>query len=232
VCGRRLTVTEEVLCAVCNLHLPRTGFQFSAADNVMARMFWGRIPVERAAALIYYEAGSEVSRLVYDLKYHDRPDIGHVVGRMMAREFAAAGFFEGIDCLVPIPLTRKRQRQRGYNQSLMLAEGVAEVTRLPIAAKAVRRTHFADSQTSKSRYDRQINVEHVFELTQPDTIRGKHVLLIDDVVTTGATMTACATELLKAGDNADSSCGNSPQLLNSSTSVKVSLLALGYSKEK
>ena len=213
ICGKRLSVSEEALCVVCNLHLPRTGFQLNATDNIMARMFWGRIPVERVAALFYYEAGSEACRLVYDLKYHDRPDIGHIMGHMIACEFMAADFFNDIDVMVPIPLTRKRQRRRGYNQSQMLAEGIAEVTQLPIADKAVKRIHFTESQTTKSRMDRQYNVESVFTLNQPEAVSGKHVLLIDDVVTTGATMIACATELLKAGN------------------VKVSILSLGYSKK-
>lgn len=178
----------------------------------MARMFWGRISVERVAALFYYEAGSEVSRLVYDLKYHDHPEIGQTMGRMMAREFMATGFFDGIDLLVPVPLTRKRERERGYNQSRMLADGISEVTGLHVGNKVVKRTHFTESQTSKSRVERQENVDTVFQLTDSSAVNGRHVLLIDDIVTTGATMIACARELLKAGD------------------VRISLLSLGFSK--
>ena len=96
VCGRRLAPSERVICAVCNLHLPRTGYQLSAYDNPMARLFWGIIPVERVAALFYYEASSRTSNILYDLKYHDHPEIGREMGRLMARELAASDFFDGM----------------------------------------------------------------------------------------------------------------------------------------
>ena len=212
VCGRRLSPTEQVLCVSCNMHLPRTGFQSDAYNNVMAKLFWGIIPVERAAALFYYKAGSKVSNIVYDLKYHDHPEIGREMGRLMACEFDAEGFFDGIDMIVPVPLAKKRQRQRGYNQSLCLAEGISRATGLPIYDKVVCRTKFVKSQTQTERWERLENVEGVFEVKDTAAIRGRHILLVDDVVTTGATMVACARELLKAGD------------------VKLSLLSLGFAK--
>ena len=123
-----------------------------------------------------------------------------MMARMMAREFSEAGFFEGIDLIVPVPLAKKRQRQRGYNQSHCLADGVSQITGLPVSNQVVRRTRFVKSQTQMGRQERQENVADVFEVRDLDMIRGRHVLLVDDVVTTGATMTACARELLKAGD--------------------------------
>lgn len=212
VCGRRLAPSEQVLCAACNLHLPRTGFQLDARDNPMARLFWGIIPVERVAALFYYEGGSRTANLIYDLKYHDRPEIGVAMGRMMAGEFSASGFFDDIDLIVPIPLARSRQRHRGYNQSRCLAEGIARETGLTLSDRVVCRRRFDRSQTQMGRWERQENVSQVFQLKEGDDIRGRHILLIDDVVTTGATMTACARELLKAAD------------------VRVSLLALAFTK--
>ena len=212
VCGRRLSPSEQVVCASCNMHLPRTGFQLNAYDNMMARLFWGLIPVERVAALFYYEGGSKTANILYDLKYHDHPEIGVEMGRMMADEFNEAGFFDGIDLIVPVPLARNRQRHRGYNQSRCLAEGICQVTSLPRYDQIICRKHFEKSQTQMGRWERQENVAHVFELENPTAIRGKHVLLVDDVVTTGATMVACARELLKAGD------------------VKISLLSLGFAK--
>ena len=142
VCGARLAIEEEVVCASCNLHLPRTGFAANAYDNPMAQRFWARIPIERAAGLFYYEAGSEVSRIIHQLKYTDRPEIGEVMGRMAAQEFATDGFFEDIDLIIPIPLARKRERQRGYNQSEAVARGVAAVTGLPIVCNVVERISF------------------------------------------------------------------------------------------
>lgn len=199
VCGRRLSVSEQVICSVCNLHLPRTGFQLTPLDNIMARMFWGRIPVERVAACFYYEAGSEVADILYGLKYHGEAETGVVMGRMMAREFLPTGFFDGIDVIVPVPLARKRERERGYNQSYMLAKGISEATGLPVAKRAVSRLRFEKSQTTMGRWDRLDNVENVFRLDDANAISGRHVLIVDDVVTTGATITACAGELLKAG---------------------------------
>ena len=130
----------------------------------------------------------------------------------MARELKATGFFDGIDGIVPIPLAKKRQRQRGYNQSMEIARGVSEVTCLPIYNKVVRRHAFEGSQTNKGRWERNENVEHVFEVEDFSAIQGKHLLIVDDVVTTGATVLACAQELCKAPD------------------VKVTILALGFAK--
>lgn len=212
VCGNRLAVTEETLCSKCYLHLPRTDFGHDLYENVMAKLFWGQMAIEKATALFYYEPHAETAQILYEMKYKNHPEIGVVMGRMMAKELMRSGLFEGIDAIVPVPLARKRERQRGYNQSLELARGVSEVTGLPIANKVVRRTKFVGSQTQRGRWERNENVEDVFELVDSDSISGKHLLLIDDVVTTGATIIACAQEMRKASN------------------VKFSVLALGYSK--
>lgn len=200
VCGCRLAVSEDAICSRCNLHLPRTGFHADAWENDMARGLWGRVPVERAAALIYYEAHAESSRVVIDLKYHDHPETGQALGRMMAREFMGSGFFEGIDAIVPVPLARQRLRQRGYNQSEAIAEGIGEVTGLLVLSRVIKRTAFKESQTHLGRWERNENVEGVFQLTDGAAVSGKHLLVVDDVVTTGATVVACGQELLKAGN--------------------------------
>lgn len=191
VCGKRLAPTERSLCSVCVLHLPRTTYQFTPEDNEMAQLFWGLLPVERTAALIHYEPHSEMAQMVYELKYHGRYDIGEDLGRLMAHEMQMARFFDGIDVLLPIPLSRKRKRQRGYNQSEMLARGISEVTGLPIVTKAIRRVNFQKSQTSLTRQERRENVEGTFVLRRPELLENKHILLIDDVCTTGATIVAC-----------------------------------------
>ena len=178
ICGQRLTVGEEVICARCNLHLPRTHFAANAYENEMAKLFWGRIPIERAAALFYYEAGSEVSRIIYDLKYHHHPEIGWEMGRLASQECARDAFFEG---------------------SMEIARGVAHATGLPIRSKVVRRIRFEGSQTQQSIQGRHENVEGVFELCRKADVQGKHILLIDDIVTSGATIVSCANELRKGG---------------------------------
>jgi ComF family protein len=167
----------------------------------MDQLFWGQLSVERAAALMFYEPHSEMAQLVYQLKYGQRPDIGEDMGRLMAREMSLGDFFNGIDALVPVPLTRKRHRQRGYNQSEMLARGISDVTGIPVITEAVSREHFQQSQTSLSRRERQENVE------------GKHILLIDDICTTGATLMACG------------------KVLHNIERVSISMLTLGFTKK-
>ena len=161
----------------------------------MARLFWAQIPIERATAFFYYEPHAQTANIIYELKYKNRPDIGIIIGRMLAKEVQTAGFFDGTDGIIAVPLAKKRQQQRGYNQSEEIAQGVSEITGLPILKKVVRRTVFEGSQTNKGRWERHDNVEHVFELIDTKAVSGQHLLLIDDVVTTGATCLACAKAL-------------------------------------
>ena len=212
ICGERLSVNEQVLCATCHMHLPLTLYEQQALDNPMARLFWGHFPVERASALFFYEPQSPTSKMIYDMKYRSMPEIGEALGSIAARQFATAGFFEGIDALVPMPITRRRQWQRGYNQSMEIARGVKVVTGIPIFNKVVRRVSFHESQTAQHAWERLRNVDDAFRLVHPNHIAGKHILLIDDIVTTGATVTACGRELAKAPD------------------VRISILSLGLTK--
>ena len=210
VCGSRLAIGEHSICTVCNLHLPRTAFQFSPTDNPMAQLFWHHTPVERAAALFYYQSHSETARILYDLKYHDCPYVGEDLGRLMAGEMLQAGFFDGIDVLLPVPLSRWRRNQRGYNQSEWLARGIADVTGLPICTKALRRSRFVQSQTHLTREQRYENVAQTFELADAAPLRNRHVLLVDDVCTTGATLSSCA------------------DVLRGIEGVRISVLTLGF----
>ena len=210
ICGRRLSVGESVLCAACHLHLPLTGFWRSPLDNPMARLFWGQIPLaggepsqrpnsmERAAALFFYEPHSQTSKVVYDLKYHGHRNVAEGMGRIAAQTMMGSGFFDGIDLIVPIPLTRRRQWSRGYNQSREIALGVSQVTGIAVADGIVRRTAFAGSQTHRHAWERTQNVETVFSLIAPQKAEHRHVLIVDDVVTTGATVASCARQLCQA----------------------------------
>jgi ComF family protein len=194
------------------LHLPRTTFQFTPYDNAVAQLFWGLLPVERAAALFFYEPHSETAQLLYQLKYNQRPDIGEDMGRVMAQEMQLARYFDDIDVLLPVPLSPKRLRQRGYNQSEMLARGISDITRLPIDTRAVCRDHFHQSQTSLTRLERRGNVEDIFRLRHPKRLEGRHVLLIDDVCTTGATLMACG------------------EAIRHVPGIRISVLTLAYTK--
>ena len=193
VCGSRLSVTEHALCSSCCLRLPRTGFCLRPYDNPVAQAFWGQADVERAASFFYFEPHSEVSRMIYSLKYKGRPDIGVALGRLAAGEFMAAGFFDGVDVIVPVPLARKRLRERGYNQSAEVAAGVSSLTGIPVDERSVCRKAFKTSQTKLGRWERLGNVSGLFEVRRQERLLGKHVLLVDDVFTTGATVMACAS---------------------------------------
>lgn len=212
VCGCRLAATENVICNKCNFHLPRIRFSNNLYENEMAKLFWAQIPIERAAALFYYESHAETANIIYQLKYKGHAEIGPIMGRMLATEMRFKNFFDGIDGILPVPLTKKRLRQRGYNQSEEIAKGISEITGLPVYTGIVKRKVFKGSQTHMWRWERQKNVEYAFCLVNGEPIVGKHILIVDDVVTTGATIIACAKELIKAGD------------------VKVSVLSLGLTK--
>lgn len=200
VCGSRLAVTEEAVCTPCNLHLPRTGFHLCPRDNAMTHLFWGQIKICRAASLFFFYPHSETSSIIYGMKYGNRPHTARLMGALMARETAASGFFTGIDVIVPVPLSRGRRRQRGYNQSEMLARGVADVTGIAVETRAVERTGFHASQTNLTRAQRRDNVEGLFRLRDGSRLHGRHVLIVDDVMTSGATIMACAAEAERAGD--------------------------------
>lgn len=176
----------------------------------MVQLFWHITPIKRAAAFIYYQPHSEMAQMVYQLKYGNSPDVGEDLGRLMATDMSLAHYFDDIDLLVPVPLTVKRQRQRGYNQSEMLAMGISDVTHLPVVSKALKRQVFRKSQTHLSRHERQENVNGIFVVADAETLRGRHILLIDDVCTTGATLTACA------------------QALTPIAGIRISVLTLGF----
>ncbi|MBQ7471209.1 MAG: ComF family protein [Prevotella sp.] len=212
VCGRRLSIQEDTICLCCLLDLPRTNCFEDFLDNDVARVFWGRIPIERAASFYYYTPQSEASRMIYQLKYHDHPEIGTTLGRIFARELLPQLFFQGMDAIIPVPLAKKRQRQRGYNQSAAIAQGISEETGLPLITHAIERISFSQSQTTKQRWDRNENVEQAFRLKDAQAVSGRHILLVDDIITTGATLCACAKELLQAPD------------------VQVSVLSIGFTK--
>ena len=217
ICGNRLVGEEESICLSCNLHLPRTDTWEKPYDNEMAKMFWHQIPIKKACALFYYKGHSFVSNVLYQLKYNNRPEIASDMGKLLAQEGMRINFFDGIDGIIPIPLARSRQKERGYNQSEEIAKGIAVLTHLPIYTDIVRRTSFKESQTHKNRWQRQQNVEQVFELCpkyDPSkaeaeastsssnlSLTGKHFLIIDDVCTTGATIIACCKTLMEAEPN-------------------------------
>jgi len=176
--------------------LPETNF-YREPDNPVAQIFWGRATVEHATAGYFFRKGNRVQNLVHQIKYRGHKEMGVVLGHEMGKTLRDSSFSE-IDLIVPVPLHPKKLRKRGYNQSEWIARGVAEALGKPIDAQTLVRRFFTDSQTRKKNYDRWENVGYGFELANTDAFTGRHILIIDDVITTGATLEACIHAILSA----------------------------------
>ena len=200
VCGNRLTLDEHSVCAYCLREIPYTNHHYNPKYNKLAKTFWHLLPIENAAALFYYYSHSKTANIIYDLKYHNHPEIGTDLGCFAAEWFSKSNFFDGMDAIIPIPLAKKRYRQRGYNQSMEIAKGIQQITHLPILDNVMFRTEVKDTQTHLQRFERQENVKNVFLLKNPESIAEKHILLVDDVITSGSTIISCGQELQNAAD--------------------------------
>lgn len=187
---------EEVLCVRCQADLPRVR-TVSFEENDIARIFWGLVPIEKGISFFHYTPHSPYSRILFELKYHNHPEVGKTMGRMMAEELKATSFFDGIDLIVPIPLSRKKKRQRGYNQSDWIAWGISEATGIPTDTTSVVRTKSNPSQTTLNHRQRRENVRDIFAVRHPENLESHHILLVDDVITTGATMLSCAETIAR-----------------------------------
>ncbi|MDR2564089.1 MAG: ComF family protein [Prevotellaceae bacterium] len=200
VCGESLVSGERVICISCLYEMPRTRF-WTTSENEMERMFWGRIKIEHACALFYFRKGSAFRPLLHKLKYKGIVDIGRRLGEELGNMLSSSELYSDVDCIVPVPLHSRKERNRGYNQSDYIAEGLsARMNDIPVMKNNLIRTTFTETQTRRGRIDRWKNVSTVFAVQNPEAFRGKHILLVDDVITTGATLEACAETLLKSTD--------------------------------
>lgn len=195
ICRRTLQADERHICNACFRRLPFTGWH-GKRGNVAERIFWMKIPIVRANAFLRYHAGSDSTRPAIALKYKREPHIGIAMGRIMATDLINTDFFEDIDLILPLPLSRKRERHRGYNQSEELARGVSQITGLPVDTRSLRRIVDNPTQTRLTPGERQENVKNIFRAVHPEQLENKHILLIDDVLTTGATLLSAAQELV------------------------------------
>ena len=193
-CGESLLKDEETVCLKCRYLLPKTGYELNP-DNPLAQTFYGRVKFHAVTACFFFAKSGKVQHLIHELKYKGNKEAGVFLGQQLGETIKDAPLFQGIDYLIPVPLHPKRKKQRGYNQSLMIAKGINEVTGIPIGDKYLIRAVNTATQTKKSAEERYKNVKDIFEVRFPEELEGKHVLLIDDVLTTGATLESCAHQL-------------------------------------
>jgi len=193
-CGSLLMKDEKTVCISCRVLMPKTGYEL-IADNPVARIFWGRIPLHAVSACYFFAKKGRVQPLIHELKYKGNSDAGLFLGREMAKELVKAPLFADVDFLIPVPLHPKREKKRGYNQSEVIARGMAEVMPAKISYNNLVRAVATETQTKKSREDRWQNVKEIFELRKAELLENKHICIIDDVITTGSTIEACAMAL-------------------------------------
>ena len=182
-------------CSSCSYKLTPTDFHL-LEDNPALQRFWGRINLAHVATLWVFHKAGLAQKLVHQLKYKNRPDIGVEIGKYYGGLLLDSPFYQNIDLIIPVPLHRKKEFQRGYNQAAMFAEGLSLILKKPWSSTAFIRTINSTTQTQKSRLDRFENVKSAFEVKSPEVLKNKHILLVDDVLTTGATLEACALQLL------------------------------------
>lgn len=198
-CGERLVSQEKYVCFNCWSDLPVSRFH-QDPENHIARLLWGRVNIENATSWFHYRKGSKYQKLIHFIKYKGLKELGQETGMRFGLELKEAPLFSDIDCIVPVPLHPLKQKKRGYNQSEWIARGVSEAMGKPSAEGNLVRKKDSSTQTRKNRFERWQNVDGIFEVLRPKELSGRHILLVDDVVTTGSTLEACAFQLLKAED--------------------------------
>lgn len=195
-CGNSLLKNEEILCFSCVYHFPKTHFHLEE-DNPVARQFWGKINFSSAASFYYFTKGSKVQHLVHQLKYKGYKEIGSHIGKLYGYELIKSPLFNTVTSVIPVPLHPRKQAKRGYNQAEWFARGLSESMRIELDTQTLIRARASETQTRKSRFNRWENVKEIFRVNDIGKQAGKHVLLVDDVITTGSTLEAAGHELLK-----------------------------------
>ncbi len=192
ICGTNLTHKESYLCLTCQFDLPYINYSQFTQDSLQ-KLLWGRVPVKKIYALLNYQKGNQTQKLLHLLKYKNKTKLAEYFGYQLGKTIKNNKF----DYILPVPLHPKKLKLRGYNQSALISKGIKKVLQTPINEKILIRNSFNLSQTNFSKFDRLDNVKSIFSVIKPKLIKNKHVLLIDDVLTTGATIEACVKELIK-----------------------------------
>lgn len=195
-CGKPLVAHENILCLSCLYKLPKTNFHMYE-NNPVSRIFWGRVNLSSATSFLFFNKGGSVQKLIHQLKYKGSIETGNFLGELMGNDLIKSDLYNTIDAIIPVPLHKKKLHIRGYNQSDIIARGIGKSMSIPTVSNTLIRTEFTETQTKKARYSRWENVKGKFGINNQEDIEGKHVLLVDDVLTTGATIESCAQTLLE-----------------------------------
>ena len=195
-CGDAIQGKREHICISCVANLSFLKIQ-DFENNPIQQLFWGRVHFEKATAFAKFENNGRLQNLLHALKYKGVKEVGTTLGELAALDIGTTNFFDDIDVILPVPIHKKKRKKRGYNQSQYIADGIRNITELPIDSSSIRKEVHTESQTRKQRYERFKNTTKTFTLLNKDKLKDQHILLIDDVVTTGSTLEACASVLLK-----------------------------------
>lgn len=190
-CHNTLVKTENSICTSCVINLPKTNYHLDT-ENPLNKIFWGRVPIEMVAAYYFFNKGNKVQKLLHELKYKSNKNVGEKIGVLYGYELLNAPIFNTIDYIMPVPLHPKKLKKRGYNQSEWFANGLSQSMNIPVSTNILYRNTDSATQTKKSRFNRWENVAEIFGVKTPELLSNKHILLVDDVITTGATIEACA----------------------------------------
>jgi ComF family protein len=195
-CSANLVGGEKLICTDCRYNLPFTNFHLKP-DNLVAQQFWGKINIEAGYAMCYFTKGGKMQHLMHQFKYRGVKKIGNLLGNIAGGQLAQNPVFKTVDAIIPVPLHKSRLRKRGYNQAACFAEGVAEKLNVSVIENNLVRELATETQTHRSRFSRFENMQEVFTIKNPEALKNQHMLLVDDVTTTGSTLEACGSELLK-----------------------------------
>jgi ComF family protein len=197
-CFNSLVKGEDLICTQCLLEMPKSHYHLHR-DNPFFQKFRGRLPVTHVMTLFKFVKESRVQQVLHALKYKHQPEIGEMLGRIYGQDLVEADYGGRFDLIIPVPLHTSRRKIRGYNQSEEFGKGLAQMLDVPCEDHYMMRSAKTDTQTHKSKLSRWENVNRIFRVTDPEPIAEKRILLVDDVVTTGATLEACGDALLRAG---------------------------------
>ena len=199
LCNSDTPSEDQEFCVECLLNMPYTN-HFKVKENLAAQKFWGRIEYEHVGSLLNFYTYSDIRWMMHRLKYEGRKDIGYVLGLMAGKRMLKSNYFKDIDIIVPVPLHPRKRSKRGYNQASYFGRGISEIIDVPMREDVIKKEVYTKSQTKMSRMARIKNVFHSFTLIDKNGIQGRHILIVDDVLTTGATIEACAYKLREANN--------------------------------